>query len=443
MYDPLIESHPKPSQGYPDSYWSRSIKALPTTNQLTSDTHADIAIIGAGYTGLSAAYHLASQYNKKVIVLDANDAGWGCSGRNAGFVLPGTGRLSLFDMERKWGSSIATQVFEEYMQSIQQVEHMITAGDIDCDKTAGGYLKLAHRRASVADLRYQAEQLHQKFGESVRFVSSKEVEHDYLKSANMFGGIYFGDCFGVNPLKLVLGYKDLAEKAGVTLYCNSPVVNWQHKTYEHCLYTPNGRVTAEKVIIATNGYTGKKLHTTVDNRHFPVLSSIIVTRPLTATELEAVNLRTGLLAMDTRKMKYYYRLLPDNRILFGGRGAIAGKDADKTVHLQRLLAGLKSTFPTLGNINADYFWSGWVSATYDNYPRIGANEDSSVHYSMGYCGSGLAFSTLAGKRLAQSICEPEALPSLPFWQSPPPKFPFSPFRRLGLRAYYALANLRD
>ncbi|GAC15059.1 NAD(P)/FAD-dependent oxidoreductase [Aliiglaciecola lipolytica] len=443
MYDPIVEPYPQSWQQYPDSYWARSITTFPETTSLVNDIQADVAIIGAGYTGLSCAYHLAKQYGKSVVVLEANDPGWGCSGRNAGFVLPGTGRLSLTDMEVKWGEAKAYGVFQEYMESIDCVNDFIEKGQIDCDKTPGGYLKLAHKRAKVAGLREQAEKLNERYGESVSFVCSKDVSRSFLKSANMYGGIYFDKSFAVNPMKLVLGYYQMATEAGVKTFSNSPVINWQSKSNHQCLYTQNGRVTAEKVIIASNGYTGKKMHSLVNNCHFPVLSSIIVTRPLSSEELESIQIKAGLMAMDTRRMKYYYRLLPDNRILFGGRGAISGKKADNPKHKKRLTEGLKQTFPILNGIEIDYFWSGWVSATYDNYPRIHHNKDKTVYYSMGYCGSGLAFSSLAGKRLAQSMYEPELLPDLPFWQSPLRKFPFSRFRRVGLSAYYTLASLRD
>jgi glycine/D-amino acid oxidase-like deaminating enzyme len=443
MYDPIVEPHPAPCQGYPNSYWAKSLSQQSQQDNLQTSVQADVAVIGAGYTGLSAAYHIQKHYNKSVVVVDANQPGWGCSGRNAGFVLPGTGRLSLFDMEEKWGADIGRQIFREFMQSIDLVQEMIDTGNIECDKTPGGYLKLAHCRNKVASLRAQGQKLEADFGESVRFVTGPEVRREFINCANMFGGIYFDKCFGVNPLKLALGYLDMAKKSGVKVYSDSPVIDWQQQNDSHSLSTPDGEIIANKVIIATNGYTGTKLHKIVKHRHFPVMSSIIVTRILTEVELEAMQIRSGLMVMDTRLKKYYYRLLPDNRILFGGRGAISGKHAQDPINQERLLAGLTATFPMLKGVKIDNFWSGWVSASYDKYPRIGSNDDNSIFYAMGYCGSGLAFSSLAGKRIAELMHEPESLPPLPFWQSNLPKFPLAPLNRLGLRAYYGLASLRD
>ncbi len=441
MYDPLIESYPKPWQGYPASYWASEL-AKPADSELQQDIRTEVAIIGAGYTGLSAGYHLTKKYNADVTILEANEAGWGCSGRNAGFVLAGTGRLSLQQMASKWGQESAKHIYREYLNSIDSVNRMISLGNIQCDKTTGGYLKLAHKKDLVAGLRHQADVLRTQFSERVEFVDTKRVGEEFVK-CQAYGGIYYPQCFAINPLKLVQGYQKLAIQSGVRLHTNSPVIQWKKDGSKHVLSTPKGTVTADSVIIASNGYTSKKMHPIVAKRHFPVLSSVIVTRPLTSDELREIGIKPGLMVMDTRALKYYYRILPDNRILFGGRGAIKGKDAEHQLYCQRLLDGLTSTFPQLKRVNAAYFWSGWISVSYDDYPRIWKNDDSSIHYAMGYCGSGVAFATQAGKRLAQSIMEPSKLPDLPFWQSPLPTFPFSPFKRLGLRGFYTLAKLRD
>ncbi len=441
MYDPLTKTYPKPWQGYPNSYWFSGLDT-PIENPISRDLEVDIAIIGGGYTGLSAAYHLAKHYSAKVIVLEANSVGWGCSGRNGGFVLPGTGRLSLSDMEKKWGESTTREIYKEFFESIQTVNRMILSGKIDCDQTPGGYLKLAHDAASAQVMQQQFEKLQAYYPDKIELLTPEQVDQSLMHTQNMHGGLYYPNCYSVNPLKLVQGYHRLATEAGADVFTQSPVLKWRSQHDQHTLYTSNGKVKANKVIIATNGYTGKGLHQIVEKRHFPVISSIIVTRPLSQDELQQSGIAAGLMAMDTRSLKYYYRLLPDNRLLFGGRGAIVGKEAELPVHKDRLLDGLYHTFPMLSDIQSDYFWSGWISASYDNYPRLWHSDDKSIHYSMGYCGSGIAFSTQMGKRLAQSVMEPDALPDLPYWQSPLRKFPFARFRRLGLQLFYLFARNR-
>jgi glycine/D-amino acid oxidase-like deaminating enzyme len=255
--------------------------------------------------------------------------------------------------------------------------------------------------------------------------------------------MYYADYFALNPLKLVQGYARLVLERNAQIYCNSPLIDWRQEQKKHRLITSQGSIVCDKVIVATNGYTGNKQHPMIKNRHFPVLSSIIVTSPLSAQEQESIGMKAGLMVMDTRALKYYYRLLPDGRLLFGGRGAIKGKDADRDAYSQELLKALIGTFPQLNNIMLAYFWSGWVSVSYDDYPRIWGNEENNVLYAMGYCGSGLSFATQAGKRLAQKLAGEQTLPQLPFLQGPLAKFPMASMRRVGLSLYYKWAQLKS
>ena len=175
---------------------------------------------------------------------------------------------------------------------------------------------------------------------------------------------------------------------------------------------------------------------------FPVISSVMVTKPLNDEQLQTIGMRSGLMVMDTRPLKYYYRLLPDKRLLFGGRGAIKGADANKNKYLKALQIGLEHTFPSLSDMAVDRFWSGWVSVSLDDYPRIYHDKAANIAYSGGYCGAGLAFSLQSGKRLAQLICEPNALPDLPYWQSPLRQFPLARLRRPALSGFYAWQALK-
>ena len=439
MYDPLIENHPQAHQGYPDSFWARDLTAPPQP-VLDGDIQSDIVIIGAGYTGLSAAYHLARTYAARVVVLEANEVGWGCSGRNAGFVLAGSGRLSLQQLIDRWDRDTAVSVYREFLDSVHSVSAMIARGKIDCDRIQAGYLKLAHTHAAADKLKRQAQQLQDLLGDEATYLSADEVKDRLIRPAQLAGAVYYPDYYAINPLKLAQGYASMARTQGADIYANSPVTEWQQQANQHVLRTPQGSVSASKVIIASNGYTGPQLHDSIRHRHFPVLSSVIVTPPLNDDQLAVLGMKPGLMAMDTRAMKYYYRLLPDNRLLFGGRGAIKGKDANHLFYRQQLLEGLKQTFPGVPELQAAYFWSGWVSVSYDDFPRVWQSDDQRISYAMGYCGSGVAFATQAGKRLAQHAAGHSVDP-LPFWQSPLPRFPFARFRRLGLRAYYAWAKL--
>ncbi|MFT5705886.1 MAG: glycine/D-amino acid oxidase-like deaminating enzyme [Oceanospirillaceae bacterium] len=248
--------------------------------------------------------------------------------------------------------------------------------------------------------------------------------------------------FGINPLKLVYAYQRLVRSFGSKIYTASPVVQWDKVAGKHLLQTPHGLVRANKVICATNGYTAPKLHPSLCNRTFPVLSNVIVTRPLTNMELAQTGFQSSDVITDTRTLRFYYRKLPDNCILIGGRSAVTGADSVNEKHNQNLLNALIKKFAPLANINYEYKWGGWVCVTFDDLPHIyHSKEDESVVYAMGYGGSGVSYSLQAGMRLAEKLTGTKN--KLPMCNSPLPRFPFAPFRRIGQRGLYHYYYARD
>ena len=436
MYDPLVDAHIPIGNAKPDSFWAQSTSNnTPLYPQLSTSIETDVAIIGGGYTGLSAAMHLR-KFGVNATVLEANQPGWGCSGRNGGFVLPGTGRLSVQQLTQKWGQTTAKAIYQDYLQSVESVNALISEG-IDCQATQGGYLKLAHKPELVKGLHAQAALLSKDYGDAVMPLDAQQIKESYLAGMPSYGGVYYPKAFGINPWLLCQGLAAKADSLGANIFGNSGVVNCRYSSGKHYIQTSAGEVVADKLILASNGYGTSNLHPNLSNRMFPVLSSILVTPPLSPSQLSAIGMHKGLMVMDTRALKYYFRLLPDNRLLFGGRGAIKGKNANSKHQQQKLLSGLIATFPQLSGIGIEHFWSGWVSVSFDNYPRIYHNKEQNVLYSGGYCGSGLAFSIQAGERLAQLLCAPEKLPKLPYWESPLKTFPFASLRRTALSGFYA------
>ena len=441
MYDPLVDKTPPHTHAMPDSFWATQTNAS-SYSALIGEQQTDVAIIGGGYTGLSCAMHLASQYQIECSVVEANQPGWGCSGRNGGFVLPGTGRLSLEQMSQKWGVETAKRIYSEYAESIDLVSELVDDG-IDCDKTEGGYLKLAHTPKLLGPLHQQAKLFSKEYGDSITPLSAGDVKSDYVSGAHSYGGVFYPDAFGINPLRLCQGLAQKAEFAGADIFANSAVIDVTYNGDKHIIRTPSGRLTANTIIYATNGYGQRGLTPALRDRMFPVISSIVVTEPLNSLQLSAIGIREGLMVMDTRALKYYYRILPDNRLLFGGRGAISGAKAGDNRYCESLKLGLKETFPELQNLIISNFWSGWVSVSLDDYPRVYHDKVNKLLYSGGYCGAGLAFSIQAGKRLAQLLTEPSTLPDLPYWQTPLKKYPFAFMRRPALQAFYWWQGLKQ
>jgi len=444
MYDPLRDKTPPNDQIKPSSFWAANPEYQEQAlvyPALTTNEKSEIVIIGAGYTGLSCAIELSQTYNVQCTVVEANQPAWGCSGRNGGFVLPGTGRLSVQQIAKRWGKAISQAVYKEYLASIDAVKSHIS-DSIECEAVKGGYLKLAHKPALLQALHAQAQLLSSDYGDSIQALSAEQIESDYLSGTHSYGGIYYPQAFAINPWLFGQGLAKKAEQLGVKIYGGSAVQSIQKKGNTHKVSTHWGSISATTLILASNGYGQRHLHNSLKDRSFPVISSIIVTEVLNEQQLQVLGMRAGLMTMDTRALKYYYRLLPDNRLLFGGRGAVYGKDADKNKYLQALHKGLNETFPSLTDVSISHFWSGWVSVSLDDFPRIYHDKSENVLYSAGYCGAGLAFSVQAGKRMAQLLMAPQSLPDLPYWQSPLPVFPLQLLRRPALRAFYAWESLK-
>lgn len=443
MYDPLHDLSPGTNVDYPESYWaSVSGEAPQDSGQLTTDVDADVVIIGSGYTGLSCALHLAREHNIKAVVLEANKTAWGCSGRNAGFILKSTGRKPWSAMTKSWGEEVMRGIYSEVCQGVDTVNSLIKEG-IDCEQQSNGYIRVAHKPSMFTGLVNQAKLLQSTFSYNVDILTREELHQSYMADQNAHGAIRFNDGFGINPLKLAWGYQKLAQDADVKIHTGSPVIELAEKNGKQIITTPQATITAQKVVLATNGYTPKNFHSSVANKTLPVLSQIIVTQPLNEEQLQACNFLTSNVIMDTRALKYYYRKLPDNRILFGGRGAITGKSADDPYYANRLIAVLKQSFPALQSINYQHAWSGWICMSLDDIPHINQAEDNSnVYYAMGYCGNGVSFAVQAGKRLADKVAGVE-LPNLPLYNSQLPKFPLPALRRFGQWGYFHYGKVKD
>ncbi|HEY3149483.1 MAG TPA: FAD-dependent oxidoreductase [Dongiaceae bacterium] len=433
-----------PGQGHVDSYWAATAgPEITGATPVSGDMEVDVAIIGGGYTGLSTAFHLGRKFGASSHVLEANRIGWGCSGRNGGFASLGIGKTSMAGWIRRWGEAEARRIFDQSGDAVRLVRQLLNEEGIDADATPDGTLELAHLPNRMRELEHQHRMLKTKFGVKTRLLDKAELERTYLISREAHGALLFETGFALHAMKYVRGLASAAQRAGAHLHDSSPVQSWARDGKHHVLTTPGGKVRARQVVIAGNGYTGDRLHPAIDGRLLPALSNIVVTRPLTEAERKALNWSTTLPISDTRNLLFYYRLLPDHRILFGARGGIEDTAGSRAAHKEWLERRLIDMFPILKGIETTHFWSGWVCVPFDKSPHVNTIEDGTVHYALGYVGTGVALATYCGQLLAHRLAGDDGLRPSPLLARPLPRFPFPALRRTYQRAMYALFEAQD
>ncbi|MFA7638112.1 MAG: FAD-binding oxidoreductase [Parvibaculum sp.] len=410
------------------------------------DEICDVAIIGGGYTGLSCALHLARDFSMDVRLLEAGSLGWGASGRNGGFcTLPPT-TLSLGDLTKRYGEAEAKRFVDSQREAISFVRSFAESEGIDIAAQGEGELLVAHAPSRFAMLEQEAEFVNRTFGLGLRLFSREEVAERFYDSREQFGALLNPLGFGLHPLRLARGLAAVAAQAGAKLHGHSPVLWWEREGQTHLLVTPSGTIRAKRVVVATNGFTRAPMPGLLADRIIPVMSNIVVTRPLTADELAAQNWQTETPCANTRNLLFYYRLLPDRRFLFGARGDTTGTEADGAKMRRFMERRRAEVFPGWAHVETTHAWRGFVCMTAGGTPSIGAvPDDPSVFFALGYHGNGVSAAPWAGRLLAQLIGGKEEFSTVPApMRRAPGKVPFPALRRWYLRAalgYYRIMDL--
>jgi glycine/D-amino acid oxidase-like deaminating enzyme len=451
-YDPLKSATPGQGRDYAPTYWIGTAGEPPADDgPVTADMDVDVVIIGAGFTGLTAAIFLAQEYGIKATVLEANRTSWGCSTRNGGQAQCASGRLKRSQWIERYGLDTALKLHRECLDGMETFKSLIQ--DIDCEPQPGGHLYVAHRDKVMPTLEKEAKLLRDTFDYDAQILDAETVKRDWVGDQDAAGAMHEPEGIGIHAGKLAFGYLKKARALGAKVHPSSPVQGWETRNGIHYLKTPGGVVKARAVGIATGGYTSQSLHPELKNRLLPILSNSIVTRPLTPSEIDACNLHTRQVITDTRVLRHYYRLLPDNRLQIGSRSAITGRDAPQQKYEDVLVNNMVRKFPALKGISLEYSWWGWVDVSHDMMPRIHQPDPKeTVFYALGYGGNGVMYSAQAGRRLAQWIAGDGNQLELPIFTSKLP-FPniremvesqaFAPFRRFGQRFLYRWYYLKD
>ncbi|MCV2880325.1 FAD-binding oxidoreductase [Sedimentimonas flavescens] len=446
-YDPVTDRSIGHGSAYAPTYWIGTAGTPPADDgPVTQDMDVDVVVIGSGYTGLSCAIHLAKEFGIKAHVLEANGVAYGCSTRNGGQAQISSGRLKRSQWIERWGLDVAKGLHAEVTEAFDLFRGLIRDHAIECEPQDGGHYYIAHKAWMMPKLAKEAALLRETFGYATRMLSREELHETAVKDMEAHGAMWEPDGTGIHAAKLAFGYLRIARELGAKVHVDSPVEGWETKNGVHHLRTPGGTVRARAVAVATAGYAPRGLHRRLRDRIMPIMSNSITTRVLTASELSDCDFKVTSPLTDTRTLRHYYRLLPDNRVQIGSRAAITGRDADNPAHLAALREGLARKFPALRGIPLDYSWWGWVDVSHDMMPRITAMPDvPNAYYAMGYGGNGVMYSAQAGRRMAQLVAGRAAdIPKLPIFRSELPHEGWkTPFRRLGQWGLYKLYHFQD
>ncbi|MSO69616.1 MAG: FAD-binding oxidoreductase [Alphaproteobacteria bacterium] len=323
---------------------------------MEGDSETEIAIIGGGYTGLSAAYHLARDHGIKARVLEAGPIGFGASGRNGGFCGLGSAKLSYPRMVVRFGLEETAGFIRAQVEAVELVRALGGDERLAFDAQGSGTITVAHRPSRQTELEAEAAILTRHGGGPVALWSRDELRARGYASPEAFGALHQAVGFGLHPLKYLRGLADAALKRGARIHAESPVVSWRSEAGRHVLVTPRGCVRAKRVIIATNGFTRESLHPGLAGTLLPVLSNIVVTRPLRADEIAAQGYTTETPVSDTRHLLSYVRLLSDRRFMFGARGgldAVPGAIPAQRAWMERCLGEM---YPAWRGIETTHFF---------------------------------------------------------------------------------------
>ncbi|MDX6751958.1 FAD-binding oxidoreductase [Geminicoccaceae bacterium 1502E] len=372
--------------------WTATARPAEDFLPLGLDATADVAIVGGGFTGLSAALHLAER-GVSVVLLEAEQPGWGASGRNGGQVIPGL-KEDPEAIERIYGPGMGRRVNRLAAAAPDLVFDLIDKHGIACDAVRGGWLQPAHDAAGLRTQQARVEQL-QARGAPVELLD-RAATAQRLGTSSYLGGMLDPRGGAVHPFDYATGLAAAAARAGARLHGNSPVRSLGRSGSGWRLRTAGGSVTAGKVLLCTNGYTDALLPA-LARSVIAVRSVQVATEPLPQT-LRAGMLEGGLAASDTRRLLVYFRLDAHGRLLIGGRGA-QGEKAIEAAQ-ERLRRRAVQLYPQVAGARWAHHWGGYVALTEDHLPHLHEPQPGLVT-GLGYNGRGVAMATAMGRVLAE------------------------------------------
>jgi glycine/D-amino acid oxidase-like deaminating enzyme len=382
------------------NYWQTTTD-FPSIETSAFPESADIAVIGAGFTGLSAARTLARR-GAKVAVLESETIGWGASSRNGGMVLTGM-KLGVNQLISRYGRERTQRMYAASLDSIDCVEKIVQEENIACDFSRCGHLEVACKQKHFDDYSRQAEVIAREFNHTLRVVQKNELSSE-IGSTIYYGGMVDEISAGCNPARYVAGLARAAMKAGAQVFEHTRVESLQRESHQGeagwKLTTSRGPLWAHEVFVATSGYTSRATPA-LQKKIIPIGSFIITTEILPEKLAHELSPRNRMI-YDSKNYLYYYRLTPDRRMLFGGRAAFFPEN-DQTIRQSAdiLRLGMIDVYPQLADAKIDYVWGGTLDFAFDIMPHAGQLDG--MYYALGYAGHGVAMATYQGQKIAELI----------------------------------------
>jgi glycine/D-amino acid oxidase-like deaminating enzyme len=381
------------------TFWLDTVE-LPVPAPHEFPQRVDVAVIGAGFTGLSAARSLA-RGGASVAVFDAQTIGWGASSRNGGMVLTGL-KLPASTLIARYGKEATARMYAASLESIDFVERLVREENIACDFSRCGHLEVACKAKHFDDFRRSAEETARHFNHRQRLIPRDQLQSE-IGSAIYHGGLVDDSSAGVNPARLVAGLASAAERAGAAIFEHSHVDEVQREGAQGWkIATTRGTLRAQNVVVATSGYTSR-VTAALQKKIIPIGSYIIVTEVLPEKVAAELSPRNRMI-FDSKNYLYYYRLTPDRRMLFGGRAAFFPETSSTIRRSAEILRhGMLTVYPQLRDAKIEYVWGGTLDFAFDIMPHAGQLDG--LHFSLGYAGHGVAMSTYLGDKVAHSILQ--------------------------------------
>src|SRR6266496_134251 len=382
---------------FQSNYWLTTV-SMPSGTPGELPPRVDVAIVGAGFTGLSAARALA-KHGISVAVLESNTIGWGASSRNGGMVLTGM-KLDVGTLATRYGIETARRMYSASLASIDLVEQIVREENIDCDFSRCGHLEVACKQSHFDSYARSAEVIARDFNHQLRIVPRHELSAE-IGSAIYFGGLVDETSAGLNPARYVAGLGQAALRTGANIYESVRVQKITRTSGgDFQIETTRGNILARDVLIATSGYTSSTTPA-LQKKVIPIGSFIITTGPLPDSLARELSPRNRMI-YDSKYYLHYYRLTPDNRMLFGGRAAFFPETKSTVRRSAEILChGMIKVFPQLKGTRVEFAWGGTLDFCFDTMPHAGQSDG--MYYALGYAGHGVAMATYLGTKIAERI----------------------------------------